>query len=115
MHRAHRCHRTFGSPVSAILAAPTLAGCAKALMDETAVDFEGHVELFRRQADLAATVNDFLGQIDEPGAKAYMTCRAVEAAKIDFDATDDGHNADRGEAKRRAEQFFRIEASVGMD
>jgi hypothetical protein len=90
-------------------------GCAKALMAEKAVDFQGHVDLFRRKAALVATVNDFLGQIDEPRAKAYMTCRAVEAAKVDFDVTDDSHNADRGEAKRRAEQFFRIEASVGME
>ena len=44
-----------------------------------------------------------------------MTCRAVQAAKIDFDATADDRNENRGEAKRRAEQFFRIEASVGMD
>jgi hypothetical protein len=44
-----------------------------------------------------------------------MTCRAVQAAKIDFDATDEARNNDRSEAKRRAEQFFRIEASVGMD
>jgi hypothetical protein len=39
----------------------------------------------------------------------------VVAAKIDFDATDEGRTDDRGEDKRRAEQFFRIEASVGMD
>ena len=44
-----------------------------------------------------------------------MTCRAVVAAKIDFDATDDSLTDHRGEEKRRAEQFFRIEASVGMD
>ncbi|MFN8998027.1 MAG: hypothetical protein ACK5YQ_06215 [Betaproteobacteria bacterium] len=44
-----------------------------------------------------------------------MTCRAVQAAKIDFDATDDAHNRNRSEANRLAEQFFRIEASVGMD
>ena len=37
------------------------------------------------------------------------------AAKIDFDATDENRTDNRGEDKRRAEQFFRIEASVGMD
>ncbi len=37
------------------------------------------------------------------------------AAKIDFDATDDSRTDDPGEDKRHAEQFFRIEASVGMD
>jgi hypothetical protein len=44
-----------------------------------------------------------------------MTCRAVVAAKIDFDATDESSTDDRGEDKRRAEPFFRIDASVGMD
>jgi hypothetical protein len=44
-----------------------------------------------------------------------MTCRAVQAAKYDFDATDEGRNENRSEDKRRAEQFFRIEASVGLD
>jgi hypothetical protein len=44
-----------------------------------------------------------------------MTCRAVLAAKVDFDATPDDNNSNRGEAKRKAEQFFRIEASIGMD
>ena len=44
-----------------------------------------------------------------------MTCRAVRAARIDFDATDDARKEHRLETHRRAEQFFRIEASVGMD
>ena len=60
-------------------------------------------------------LNDHLDELDSHRAKAYMTCRAVQAAKFDFDATDEDHNFDRGEAKRQAEQFFRIEASVGMD
>jgi hypothetical protein len=89
--------------------------CAEALMAEKATDFPGHVNLFRRKAGLVATVNDHLDRIDDPVSKAYMTCRAVQAAKIDFDATDDDRNNNRSEAKRRAEQFFRIEASVGME
>jgi hypothetical protein len=44
-----------------------------------------------------------------------MTCRAVQAARIDFDATDDKRKDYRSEANRRAEHFFRIEASVGME
>ncbi len=75
----------------------------------------GQRRLFRRKAGLVAAVNDFLGGLGDPRAKAYMTCRAVQAAKIDFDATDDAHNRNRSEANRLAEQFFRIEASVGMD
>lgn len=48
------------------------------------------------------------------GQSACLTCRAVLAAKIDFDLTDERSNNDPGEAKRRAEHFFRTEASVGM-
>jgi hypothetical protein len=43
-----------------------------------------------------------------------MTCRAVQAARIDFELTESRNNH-RSEANRRAEQFFRVEASVGMD
>lgn len=89
--------------------------CADALMAEKPTDFQGHVKLFRRKAALVATVNEYLDLLDGPQARAYMTCRSVQAAKIDFDATDDDRNENRSEEKRRAEQFFRIEASVGMD
>jgi hypothetical protein len=89
--------------------------CANALMAEKATDFKGHVNLFRRKAALVATINDYLDLLDGPRAKAYMTCRAVQAAKFDFDATEDERNENRSEDKRRAEQFFRIEASVGLD
>jgi hypothetical protein len=89
--------------------------CARALMAEKPQDFRSNVALFRRKAELVSTMNDFLDRLEDPRAKAYMTCRAVVAAKIDFDATDESRTDDRGEDKRRAEQFFRIEASVGMD
>lgn len=52
---------------------------------------------------------------DPPSTQAYMTCRAMLATKLDFDATPDDRNENRSEANRRAEQFFRIDASVGMD
>jgi len=44
-----------------------------------------------------------------------MTCRAVLAAKIDFDATSNDRNDYRSEANRKAEHFFSIEASIGME
>jgi len=96
-------------------------GCTRALMLETTgasatgMPFQAKVDLFRRKATLVALVNDYLNLIDDPRAKAYMVCRAVQAAKIDFDETAEERTDNRGEAKRRAEQFFRIEASVGMD
>jgi hypothetical protein len=91
------------------------APCATALMAEQASDHAAHVSLFRRKAGLVAVVNDHLDDIKDPRAKAYMTCRAVQAARIDFDATDDAQKERRLEAYRHAEQFFRIEASIGME
>jgi hypothetical protein len=91
------------------------AACARALMDERPIDYPAHVDLFRRKAGLVATVNDYLDDIKEPKAKAYMTCRAVQAARIDYEETDDARKEHRLEAHRKAEQFFRIEASVGME
>jgi len=90
------------------------ADCAKGLMAEEPIDYAAHVELFRRKAGLVAVVNDYLDDIKEPKAKAYMTCRAVQAARLDFDATDDARKEHRLEANRKAEDFFRIEASIGM-
>jgi hypothetical protein len=84
-------------------------------MAENPGDFQANVALFRRKAELIETFNSFLDRLDQPEVRAYMTCRAVVAAKIDFDATDESNTDDRGEDKRRAEQFFRIEASVGME
>jgi hypothetical protein len=89
--------------------------CARALLTQRPRDFAAHVDLFRRKASLVALLNDHLDDLDSHRAKAYMTCRTVVAAKIDFDLTPDDKNVDRGEDKRRAEQFFRIEASVGME
>jgi hypothetical protein len=89
--------------------------CAKALLDERAEGLQANQNLFRRKATLVALLNDHLDDLDSPRAKAYMTCRAATAAKIDFELTPDDSNVDRGEAKRIAEQLFRIEASVGMD
>lgn len=77
--------------------------------------FKAYVELFRRKASLVSLLNDQLDGLENHRAKAYMTCRAVQTAKLDFDATDERRNFGRSEDKRRAEQFFRIEASVGMD
>jgi hypothetical protein len=92
-----------------------LTPCATALMAEQPHDYKSNVDLFRRKAALVAAANDYLDKLDHPKANAYMTCRAVQAAKIDFDATPEARTENRSEAKRRAEDFFRIEASVGMD
>jgi len=89
--------------------------CISGLMAEQPKDLDGQKALFRRKAQLVDLIGNQLDAVTEPKAKAYMTCRAVLATKIDFDATPDDRNSHRGEANRKAEQFFRIEASVGMD
>jgi len=89
--------------------------CINSLLAEQPQDAAAHKALFRRKAQMVDLINRQLDDLAETGAKAYMTCRAVLATKIDFDATPDDRNSNRGEANRRAEQFFRIEASVGID
>ncbi|MEF8761602.1 MAG: hypothetical protein V5B36_18315 [Candidatus Accumulibacter sp. UW25] len=109
---AHRLHEL---PLPAWCASQDFVNCARTLIAERASNFTGHTELFRRKATLVALLNDHLDDLSNQEVKAYMTCRAVQSSRIDFDLTDDAHNDHRGEAKRISQQFFRIEASVGMD
>lgn len=88
--------------------------CIASVRGRVASDLQGQKQLFRQQAELSDRLGNHLDDLRSPQAQAYMSCRAVQAAKIDFDLTADDRNAHRGEANRRAEQFFRVEASVGM-
>nr|WP_295081393.1 metallophosphoesterase [uncultured Roseateles sp.] len=88
--------------------------CVANLRAEQPKDYAEQVDLFRRKAKLVDLLGGHLDDLTEPRAKAYMTCRAVQAAKLDFDATEETRNENRSEAKRRAERFFLTEASVGM-
>lgn len=90
------------------------AACARGLMVEQPADYASSMALFRRKAALVALLNDHLDDLVAPEAKAYMTCRAVRAAKIDFDLIDDEQKKRRHETQRRDDHFFLIEASVGM-
>lgn len=89
--------------------------CAEGLLREEADGLAGHADLFRRKAAFVDAVSGYLDDLRDPVAKSYMTCRAVQAAHADFVATPDDRNVHRGEAKRRAESFFLIEATVGRD
>lgn len=89
--------------------------CSQALLDEKPANFGEHIALFRRKAELVNVLGSHLDDLQSPQARAYMTCRAVQAAKIDFDTAGNAKNGDNTEEGRRASQFFRIEASVGMD
>ena len=110
--QAHRMHEV---ALPAWCQGTDFTTCAQRLLAERPTDFESHVDLFRRKATLVAVLNDHLDDLDTPEAKAYMTCRAVQAANINFAQIPEDRNENRSEAKRRMEQFFRIEASVGMN
>jgi hypothetical protein len=71
--------------------------------------------LFRKRADVIAALDEQLDDIDDPRVRNYMACRAVVAAKLDYDLTPDDRRRGRGEANRRRQDFFRTEATVGLD
>ncbi|MFM1988045.1 MAG: hypothetical protein RJA99_1002 [Pseudomonadota bacterium] len=108
-------HRLDAVALPAFCRGAPWSDCAAALVAERPADTRGLVDLFVRKTRLVDLLGGHLDDLDEPRAKAYMTCRAVLAAKIDFDGSSDDANSHRGEAKRRSEQFFRVEASVGME
>jgi hypothetical protein len=75
---------------------------------------DGTIALVRAKAAFVDMVNGELDLLQAPQLRAYMTCRAVLAAKIDHDLTPGGRRAGSDEASRRAQDFFRVEATVGM-
>jgi hypothetical protein len=89
--------------------------CTSRLLSQQDNTFQGQLSLFRRKAEMVEIVQSYMDEIEVPAAKAYMTCRAILAAKIDFDAISNVRNDFRSEANRRAEHFFRDEASIGME
>jgi hypothetical protein len=89
--------------------------CANQLLSEGADGGAQHSNLFRRKAAFVDAVSSHLDDLQNHLAKSYMTCRAVQGAHADFVATPDDRNVNRGEAKRRSESFFLIEATVGRD
>jgi hypothetical protein len=110
--KAHRMHEL---ELPKWCAGQDFVACAKGLLAERPADFKASTDLFRRKAALVALLNDHLDDLSSPEAKAYMTCRAVQGAKIDFDVIANEGDTRRNEAHRRTERFFLIEASVGMD
>jgi hypothetical protein len=102
-------------PVPAFCMADDAVACAQRLIAEDAQGAASQADLFRRKAIMVDRLASHLDHLRDPAAKAYMTCRAVHGAHADFEATPDDRNNNRGEAKRRAENFFLIEATVGRD
>jgi hypothetical protein len=89
--------------------------CMARLRTARATDLNSTIALFRKKAELVAAVDDQLDDIEDPRVRDYMACRAVVAAKLDYDLTPDDKRRGRGEANRRRQDFFRTEATVGMD
>lgn len=102
-------------PLPAMCSGRTLGQCVELLKETRSESLAANIDLFRKKANLIDRANSILDQEDSPRAKAYMTCRAVQAARDDFEMTPESSIAWRTEAVRRAGQFFRIEATVGME
>jgi hypothetical protein len=91
-----------------------VTACATALRGRNADNLKDHIVGFRQKARLVDRVNQHLDDLTHPRAKAYMACRAVIGAKTDFDETPEADTPGRSEEVRRAQDFFRIEATVGV-
>ena len=114
-HLGTAAHRLDTVALPAFCRGEPWSACAAALIAERPQAASELIALYRRKSRLVDLLGSHLDDLEDPRAKAYMTCRAVLAAKIDFDGSSDDANSHRGEAKRRSEQFFRVEATVGME
>ncbi len=95
--------------------AGSVKACAAALPTMQHTDLATSVESYRKKAFFAYTVSEQWDDIQDPRAKAYMTCRAAIAAKDDFDMTPEDKRPGSTEERRRSRDFFRVDATVGMD
>ncbi len=95
--------------------AGAVKACAVALTSQPRDTMAASIESYRKKAIFAHTVGEQLDNIDDPQAKAYMTCRAAIAAKDDFDMTPEEKRPGGTEERRRNRDFFRVEATVGME
>ena len=88
--------------------------CIGRLRAERPTDLKQTIELFRRRAQFIDAINGQLDKLADTRVRNYMTCRAVIGAQVDFELTPDDKRGGRGEDQRRGQDFFRIEATVGM-
>jgi hypothetical protein len=108
-------------PEVAALRAPDSCGdrsltvCIARFRAERAADLDGTIRLFRARARFLDEMNARLDALKDPRVRNYMVCRAVIGAHTDYELTPDDKRSGRGEANRRSQDFFRIEATVGMD
>jgi hypothetical protein len=101
--------------VPSFCVAGSVKSCAAALLTMQRPDLPASIEAYRKKAFFAYMVGEQWDDIQDPRAKAYMTCRAAIAAKDDFDMTPEDKRPGTTEERRRSRDFFRVEATVGMD
>jgi hypothetical protein len=104
--------RAIGTPPSC--GGETVPVCVSRLRAQRAATLDETIALFRKRARFIDEMNDRMYTLTDPRVRNYMACRAVVAAKVDYDVTPDERRSGRGEANRRRMEFFRIEATVGM-
>jgi hypothetical protein len=96
-------------------AGQSVQNCGASLRTAQYHDLPSAIELFRKKAAFVDTVGEQLDDIKDPKAKGYMTCRAALAAKDDFDMTPEANRPGGFEERRRTSDFFRVEATVGVN
>lgn len=89
--------------------------CADALLAMPHEDLTASILSYHKKTVFVSTIGGQLDDIRDPGAKAYMACRAAVAAKDDFDMTPEDKRPGATEERRRSRDFFRVEATVGME
>jgi len=93
----------------------TVSECIARLRAASVDDLDGAIRLFRVKAQVVDALNQQFDALEDSRVRAYMTCRAVASARVDYDLTPEERRAGRGEENRRRMDFFRTEATVGMD
>jgi len=88
--------------------------CIGRLRAERPANLQEAIDLFRRRAQFIDAMNGQLDRLADPRVRSYMTCRAVIGARVDYELTPDDRRRGRGEDRRRSQDFFRTEATVGM-
>lgn len=93
---------------------PSVPVCIAKLRSAHPADLEGSIKLFRERAQFIDSLNTQFDKLQNPRIRNYMACRAVVGAKVDFELTPDDKLTGRSEEDRRNADFFRVEATIGM-
>jgi hypothetical protein len=104
--------RAMGTP--ALCEGEAVPVCIARLRKAQGDDLDRTIALFTRRASFIEDMSRRMDGLTDTRVRNYMACRAVIAAKVDYDLTPDERRSGRGEANRKRQDFFRIEATVGM-